>query len=348
MSKTKSDCMNSNRYDLIEALKFIAIILVVFGHALTFYLQKTTEEFWVLESIEVMIYSVHVPLFFVLAGFLIHKQSLNIFYIKKMKRLLIPFLFFSSLKLFYSNIISTEYIYGATFIAQLIDAFFYGGAYWFPLCLLIIYFIYPTIWQVSIKNKVAILLITVIINIVFRNILGIKITDFLQINAIIFHLPYVIIGNLIAEVKYDNYKLRRSFLIVTIMIGFSFLLSILIMNDYLPYLNYFIKLVLSFIEMIVLLELAKNILILNPQPVIHLLSKFSLQIMFLDSFYKVILFHIFNQFFQITLTIVIIITILNLFLSSITAFLAERYSILSVLFGLIRFKSEKIILKKAT
>lgn len=56
------------RSDFIDYLKAIAIILVVVGHSLSYMIDKVDFVCSDLNTIQTLIYSVHVPLFFVVGG----------------------------------------------------------------------------------------------------------------------------------------------------------------------------------------------------------------------------------------------------------------------------------------
>lgn len=56
------------RSDFIDYLKAIAIILVVVGHSFSYMIGKVDFICPDLNSIQTLIYSVHVPLFFVVGG----------------------------------------------------------------------------------------------------------------------------------------------------------------------------------------------------------------------------------------------------------------------------------------
>lgn len=87
-----------NRTVWIDNAKGIAIICVVLGH------------FGINDVLTDIIYTFHMPLFFVISGFFLTKnvqsQSVNTFLLKKMKRLLVPYLFFSILLLLFYRSIS--------------------------------------------------------------------------------------------------------------------------------------------------------------------------------------------------------------------------------------------------
>ncbi len=71
-------------YSEIDILKGIGIFLVVLGH-LSF---KN-------ENISHLIFSFHMPLFFVLSGFVFKRKKMSNFFLSKFRRILIPYIFFS-------------------------------------------------------------------------------------------------------------------------------------------------------------------------------------------------------------------------------------------------------------
>lgn len=84
---------NSNRLDYIDSCKAIGIILVILGH--TYNIPQTLYN---------IIYSFHMPLFFVLSGFVYNKEKNNNlgfkkFLIKKSKQYLIPYIMFAFINL---------------------------------------------------------------------------------------------------------------------------------------------------------------------------------------------------------------------------------------------------------
>lgn len=107
----------------IDILKGIAIILVVMGHLFvpyTDYLDST---------VNLMIYSVHMPLFIFLSGFVFHlsqgKHSVRITIMKRILSLLLPFFCFSAVYCFVNDI---------SFSDMLLKNEMHNG-YWFTLVL---------------------------------------------------------------------------------------------------------------------------------------------------------------------------------------------------------------------
>ena len=92
--------MNMSRIQSIDNAKGIGIILVVIGHSVD-----------VFSAIGVSISSFHMPLFFILSGFLFNEniKSLKDFVNKRTRQLLIPFIAFSIMIAFMQYLLLPSY-----------------------------------------------------------------------------------------------------------------------------------------------------------------------------------------------------------------------------------------------
>lgn len=85
------------RIEWIDYAKAIGMFLVVWGHAISEYNLNT-------KNVQIIIYSMHMPLFFYLSG-LVFKIKNNLtfksFFLKKIKTLIIPYIIFSGLIIFF-------------------------------------------------------------------------------------------------------------------------------------------------------------------------------------------------------------------------------------------------------
>ena len=118
--------------DSIDYLKAFAAILVVTHHAILYSGADVTAG--ILEKLFTLIISVHVPLFFMIAGYLCRRQPLMPYFRKNFLRIIVPFVTFSLLKILYSHWISDEFAHAVSLPDQLIDAFVMGGLLLVPLC----------------------------------------------------------------------------------------------------------------------------------------------------------------------------------------------------------------------
>ncbi|MBQ9437567.1 MAG: acyltransferase [Lachnospiraceae bacterium] len=129
-------------YDEIDILKGIAIFLVVVGHGVILYpvnLHNVILTSRIYEWVE----SVHMPLFFLLAGFTFSYHEG--YWRKKAKRILVPYLAFCLLDILLKSTLPmlvnkqkplTEHIY---------DVFCGGGGYWFLYVLMVFYLVSPVL-----------------------------------------------------------------------------------------------------------------------------------------------------------------------------------------------------------
>lgn len=319
----------------INYAKAFAIILVIFGHSLSYYNTNINELPPLLSVIMSFIYLIHVPLFFAVAGYLCHKQNLRLFYIKKINRLLIPFITFVLLKLFYSNVISDSFAHGDSIFAQLFDAFIYGSVYWFVYSLFFIYLLSPVLWLHKFVSYFAIVLL-VIFNVLNHryNFMRTDVFTPFQIGRTSQYSLYFVIGYAFKQLNDDFLFLKRINKYVFSISGFvlSSLLFILSLLKIMPD-NYFISLGITCSLMAFIVGLC---MILPPDiAVLNVFSKYSLQCMFLDSFYKVILYILFLKIFHKHLIIVFIAAFLNSLFCLITSiFLNKMPEKFKFLFGL--------------
>ena len=131
--------LQNNRIDYIDTLKGILIILVVFGHTR------------INVNIQKWIYSFHMPLFLIISGFF-YKQQINIINLKKIKRLILPFIFFSFLAIIFPGlpllILKNQPIEWSK-IFYLEERIFFNTPIWF---LIVLFFIEL---KVNIINKIS-------------------------------------------------------------------------------------------------------------------------------------------------------------------------------------------------
>ena len=146
MSFNSTDKSQSSTINLLRAT---AIILVVLHHSISYVnkLDVTTAY----SNFITIISAVHVPLFFMISGYLCHTQNVFKYYKKKILQILVPFLLFTSLKLVV-NLFSDQFSHAETVGDEILKAYVYGEYYWFSYALLIMIFLAPFLWKL--KNKI--------------------------------------------------------------------------------------------------------------------------------------------------------------------------------------------------
>ena len=329
--------MISNKEVYIDYLKAFSIILVIVGHALSYYsitYQPLSQEWRIME---LLIYSVHVQLFFVIAGFLCHRQKVLPFYKKKIFRILIPFFTFSILKLVYSNCISNHFIHANGLREQIIDAFVYGNLYWFCYAIFLIFLLSPVLWT---KHGTGITRISIYIVITFAvfssvsQLLNLTFSNIFQIVNAIYYFPFFAAGYYIYQHKthfeetIQKNSIFLSLLSALIVFGYlSFVLSDTVKDTFFP-----AKFIVSFALMYFLLNLAKALP--ENMAILKCIGKYSLQLMLFDSFYKVLLFGAFSGYMTGRIWMCFILSAINLTMGCISCLIIRKIPYVNSLVGL--------------
>ena len=144
---------NQKYYDELTVLKGIAIILVILGHSFSFTGFNIIDNNIVNKYIYTSIYSFHMPLFFMIAGFLTnnYKDNLNKkFYVSKIKRLLIPYIFINIVDAIPRHLFNSLVNNKSNSIERII--FYSGVATWFVYTLFLLFLIFPIIEKYIIKK----------------------------------------------------------------------------------------------------------------------------------------------------------------------------------------------------
>ena len=123
----------------VDAVKGIAILLVILGHSFCVYPIDLTAS---LGNIQKVIYSFHMPLFFIASGFVYRRAaSMGELAAKKCRRLFVPWLAFSVLSLALRVVFSSFTHHGAVDVAEALWGIVQGRSYWFLyslMCLLLL------------------------------------------------------------------------------------------------------------------------------------------------------------------------------------------------------------------
>lgn len=135
------------RYDQIDALKGIAIFLVVLGHSIIYYPVNLHED-TACEFIFQWLSSVHMQLFFVISGFCFSFRGTYKAYIwKKAARLMVPYIVFNIIDIFPRSLLPNMVNRPRGMGESLYKILFDGGEYWFLYTLFIIFLIYPVVYK---------------------------------------------------------------------------------------------------------------------------------------------------------------------------------------------------------
>ncbi len=290
----------------VTYLRAFAAILVLFGHCLNYYnyhIEYLPQHF---QTLLALIYAVHVPTFFTVSGFLCRRQPVLSFYRKKVQRILVPFIFFSLLKILYSAIISDSFTHGENLLEQLSEAFLYGELYWFSYAILILFLFAPLLWALGRRGVLPVffLLTGLILYIGCLYFSPYWFPSEFQIQMAVYYAPYFVAGYLLQLLPDAHDFLHRrkplrvclSLAVVLATIFYVESQGLDSVKDTFP-----VMIFVSFALMYFLYLLAS--ILPEKLPLFQDISRFSYQEMLLDAFYRVILYTLLASHMNIHLVI---------------------------------------------
>lgn len=203
-----------NQLDWVLIAKGIGIILVVVGH----FIPASSPEYWL--TLRQFIYSFHMPLFFLLSGYLYKpdKYSYPDLIKNKAKRLLYPFVtiagIFFVIKSIAGKLVHLDYPVAANSLLILLTdpVKSYMPLLWFIHALFLIFAVYPVLKLLI--SPLLILLLMVCVN----TVLG---SDFPVVGKAIANMPFFIVGNLLGQkVKLLNAPINGSwrFIVISLLV----------------------------------------------------------------------------------------------------------------------------------
>ena len=285
----------AGRKSYLDYLKAISITLVVAGHAISYFQTAYGGITPGWELANTLIYSVHVPLFFAVAGYLCHRQNIRGYVKKKALRVLVPYFTFAALKLIYNMFISSEFAHGGPAGEQLYDAFVLGRSYWFCYAIFLVYMIAPLFWEKDgvparvTRRRTAFALAAVTAVNAVQAMTGTGIFPALfQMHRAFQYSVFFLAGMVIRQNEaaflraVGKYRIGVACAAGLVIAGSSYLLWTGVMAD-----TFLTKLLLAFPLMFFLYLGAKK-LPENIRP-LSVIGRYSFQIMLLDSFFRVVL-----------------------------------------------------------
>lgn len=225
-------------YEELTILKGIGIILVILGHSFSFsgfdIIENTKLNTYIFRTI----YSFHMPMFFMIAGFLTNNNKEHLikdFYLSKIKRLLIPYIFINIVDAIPRHLFSELVNNKSNSIERII--FYSGAATWFIYTLFILFLIFPVIEKYIIKKDKYYLFGIFL--------LGIKISgvtdsiDIFTINRLVNMSFYFYIGYIIKP-YYERIKISkimRYIILGIFLFGAYRLTKYSLLNNFIPFLG---------------------------------------------------------------------------------------------------------------
>ncbi|WP_034919501.1 acyltransferase family protein [Gillisia sp. CAL575] len=207
--------MNVERLGFVDIAKGLGIILVVVGHISP------------IKQLNQLIYTFHMPLFFLISGMFIRTNySTKELAKKHFYRLIIPLLFFSLLffpyqifnlkmagDLTYKNAIAISPIFGGNGITT---------TFWFPQ-VLFISLILINILKIRLGKERLMLLLLSVVLLIFSHIIStfsfLKYFPF-SISVILYAIPMLLIGNSLRDFDFEKYKAPLVFLMIIAIVFF--------------------------------------------------------------------------------------------------------------------------------
>lgn len=198
----------------VDILRGLAAILMILGHSFIVYPVNISTVPWC-HWIGHFIYTFHMELFFVLAGAVYSCINYRQFILKKVKRILVPYIFFGILTLLFKAFGGSA-INGVVSVGEgIIKFIFRGGNYWFLYVLFFTFAAYPWIQKVcdSWQKEVLLALFVLIIR-QFSDI-----TTIFLIGTLLYYLPFFVTGKIIFQNYLGYAELSKCTKVITILVG---------------------------------------------------------------------------------------------------------------------------------
>ncbi|GKX66103.1 acyltransferase family protein [Inconstantimicrobium mannanitabidum] len=330
------------RYKELDTLKGIGILLVLLGHSFIVYPINVIDHNQTSQLIHAYIYSFHMPLFFIISGFLYNvartkQQSYKDFAVNKAKRLLIPYFFITIVDMIPRMLLPALVNQKTDFVDAIEKIVISGGFIWFIYTLFFVFMIFHLIkgiFNLS-YGKYVFLAVLIMLDLFKDNIPHIEL---FTMNKVIFYLIFFSIGYIIKD-NYDMIKNVLSKNVIVILAAIIFLLTAFrydtneVLSIIIPFLG-------IYIAWFICLKLKEG----KISKFLQECGQFSLQIYVLEGFFlvgcRVILIKIFklsNDFMIISSMFILQIALEYLFIKYFT----NKIPIISFLLGNKYVKKDK-------
>ncbi len=247
-----------------------------------------------------------------------------------------PFVTFTVFKLVYSGLISSEFSHGGTSIGErLIFAFLVGTQYWFAYAIFDLFLVAPLFWvrggyRLS-RGLIALIASYCLVLIVA--IFNVQLPEWFQIKEAVFYLPYFAFG---AFLHQDGEKVKswvqnkeKILAIIATAITSGFLIVYLFIPEIRIHpIRFFVAISVGYLLYLFATSLPNDIKALK------IISKYSLQIMFFDAFYRVVLFAVMGRIITINIGLAVLIAIPTIALGVLSCMILDRIPYIKILFGL--------------
>ena len=196
--KCKDTSQIISRNNEIDVLKGIAMVMVIFDHI-----------GWG-DHVHTYIQSFHMPLFFILSGYLFKQKPLNIILARRVRSLLVPYFCFEFLYLILGYFFNLSFYDGFNLLPALNALFFYptdkmnmpvATAMWFLPAMFFTSIIYSLLGKCHLYVKIIIILVTAVVGTIYSALSEIMLP--LALEVIPVALLFMLIGECISDKKID-------------------------------------------------------------------------------------------------------------------------------------------------
>lgn len=178
----------------VDLMRGFAAIMMILGHSFIKYPVDILSVPWC-STLEHFIYTWHMELFFLLAGFCYSCNSYGTYIAKKFKRLMVPYAVFGLITIFFKAFGGSAVNRTQGVGEGICNFIFHGGNYWFIYVLFIVFVIYPLICKIfrNAISKIILLVVLLFLKDIFT------FSNMFMIDTLCIYWPYFIFGNLIRE-----------------------------------------------------------------------------------------------------------------------------------------------------
>jgi len=227
-------------YIQVDALKGLAIFLVILGHSIIVHpIDLRQNE--ICAALARIVCSAHMPLFFLISGYCFsYKEKYKNFILKKVKRLIIPYICFNLLDMVPRALLSSLVNRPRGIGESVIDILFCGGEYWFIYALFVIFAVYPIVYKLQMKHK-AFMIATELLLLALAFV-GID-TPLFTLDSICKYLFFFNTGMILKHSKLNLFDIKLSPALVACFLSATVLWLVTL---FLPFHTYLVPLTASF------------------------------------------------------------------------------------------------------
>lgn len=214
---SKAFVENIERKQYIDLLAVISAIAVVYLHVNHFFWTFSYGAYWFLANVQECVFYFGVPVFFMISGATLidygKKYSTKIFFLRRLIKVVIPFLFWSLFGLLFALFITKSEKFdnlSLTYIINGIINYKFVYIYWFFMPLFILYLTIPFLAQINEKNRVksySYLVVLIVLNIFISfmvQVYSIKITFDTTYIKSLGAILYALIGYILSKTTFTK------------------------------------------------------------------------------------------------------------------------------------------------